>query len=120
MKWIQCISVPVRLGGTGSSGKEGYVEALGSNGVWGGICDDGFDIFDANVICRMLGFSKATKAFNFLDDDLYGTAGDNFVLDELKCTGNEASVFDCSHKGEWNHNCFANEIAAVKCATGEW
>ena len=69
----------------------------------------------------MLGFSYATKALIGSEaNDLYGTAGDNFVLDELKCTGNEASIFDCSHKGEWNHSCWsATEIAGVKCATGE-
>ena len=38
--------VPVRLGGTGSSAKEGHVEGLGTNGKWGGICDHGFDIND--------------------------------------------------------------------------
>ena len=105
------------MGGIGSSGKEGYVEALGLNGQWGGICDDEFDINDANVICRMLGFSKATKASNS-----YGTApsGGNFVLDNLGCTGNEASVFDCQHLGEWIENCKDTEIAGVQCATGNF
>ena len=46
----------MRLGGSGSSDAEGYVEALGINGVWGGICDDEFDIKDANVKCKMLEF----------------------------------------------------------------
>ena len=106
----------MRLGGTGSSGKEGYVEALGLNGQWGGICDDEFDINDANVTCRMLGFSKATKASNS-----YGTApsGSNFILDDLTCTGNETFIFDCIHNGEWKHNCAAVEIAGVQCATGK-
>ena len=116
MIWNEWISVPVRLGGKGSSGKEGYVEALGLNGQWGGICDDEFDINDANVTCRMLGFSKATKASNS-----YGTApsGSNFILDGLSCTGKENSIFDCSHNGEWNENCGATEIAGVQCATGK-
>ena len=57
-----CFSVSVRLGGIGSTAKEGYVEALGTNGQWGGICENNFDINDANVICKMLGFSLATKA----------------------------------------------------------
>ena len=112
----------MRLGGTGSPGKEGYVEALGLNGVWGGVCDDQFDFNDANVICRMLGFPSAIAALgSSIADDLYGTApsGDNFVLSDLECSGNETSVFDCLHSGEWNEKCIATEIAGVKCATSK-
>ena len=53
----------MRLGGIGSTEKEGYVEARGTNGVWGGICDDAFGMDDAHVICRMLGFLYATAFF---------------------------------------------------------
>ena len=114
----------MRLGGIGSSAKDGYVEGLRSDGQWAGICDDEFDINDANVICRMLGFPYALRAYASSSDggkspayDLYGPApsGNNFVLSELKCTGNELSVFDCSHSVEWIEHCWANEIAGVQC-----
>ena len=112
----------MRLGGIGSSAKEGYVEGLGSNGQWGGICDDNFDINDAHVICRMLSFPSALRALaSSTANDLYGIApsGDNFVLSKLKCTGNENSIFDCPNPGEWdeNNDCDATEIAGVICAT---
>ena len=108
------------MGGVGSSDTRGYVEALGTNGQWGGICDDNFDIYDAQVVCRMLGYAFAREALVFSTaDDLYGTApsGDTFVLDELNCHGNEESVFDCPHNGEWEENCEKEEIAGVQCAT---
>ena len=116
------ISVRVRLGGIGSSEKEGYVEGMGINGQWGGICDNNFDINDANVICRMLGFPYARIALaSSTADNLYGTApsGKNFVLDDLGCTGDEASIFDCPHGGEWNEDCGATDIAGVQCARSE-
>ena len=114
----------MRLGGIGSSAKHGYVEGLGSNNQWGGVCDDEFDINDANVVCKMLGFPSAIFALaSSTADDLYGKApsGDNFVLSELKCTGNENSIFDCPHPGEWDDNidCDASEIAGVQCATSK-
>ena len=117
----------IRLGGSGNSTMEGYVEGLGTNGQWGGICDNNFDVNDANVICRMLGYQEpglliGTAAFaNSTADDLYGTApsGNNFVLDGLGCTGNEESIFDCQHKGEWNEDCSATDIAGVQCETSK-
>ena len=105
-------SVRVRLGG-GNTANEGYVEALGSNGTWGGVCDDDWDMTDANVVCRMLGFSSAETIY-----DPSTPVGEHFVLDNLRCTGNESSIFDCPHNGEWLENCGASEIAGVRCASG--
>ena len=110
------------MGGIGSTAKEGYVEGLGANGQWGGICDDNFDINDAHVVCKMLGYPLAAGVLAFSTAAaFYGTApsGNNFVLDDLVCTGNEASVFDCPHNGEWIENCKAADIAGVHCATSK-
>ena len=51
---IVCSHGDIRLVG-GSVADEGRVE-LCLNNVWGTICDDGFDVSDANVICRQLGY----------------------------------------------------------------
>ena len=62
------------------------------------------------------------KAFNSSTaDGFFGTApsGNNFVLDDLGCTGNETSIFDCPHNGEWNENCVFTDIAGVQCETGK-
>ena len=110
----------MRLAGSGSSATEGYVEALNSTtGQWGGVCDNSFDIIDAHVICKMLGYPTAIKALaDSAADDLYGTPFDsNFVLNNLACKGSEASVFDCPLTGESIENCEAFEIAGVICAT---
>ena len=33
------------------------------NGAYGTICDEGFGYYDAQVVCRQLGFKSAVRAF---------------------------------------------------------
>ena len=117
------LSVPVRLGGSGSSSTEGYVEAFNiTNGQWAGICDNSFDILDAHVICTMLGFPTAIEALAKRSAaDLYGTApsASNFILNNLDCSGSETSIFHCPLTGEVTDDCDASQIAGVKCATSK-
>lgn len=46
----------------GSDGYSGRLE-VNAGGVWGSVCDDGWDIIDANVICEELYGSDALIAY---------------------------------------------------------
>ena len=61
--YLVCVPGDIRLVG-GSVPNEGRVE-LCSNNTWGTICDNGFDVQDANVICRQLGYADqgTTKTY---------------------------------------------------------
>ena len=111
------------MGGSGSSA-EGYVEAFNTiNSVWSGVCDTSFDILDAHVICKMMGFNTSIVAFaNSAAADLYGIApsGSNFVLDNVDCSGTENSVFQCPVTGELSDGCEASQIAGVKCSESKF
>ena len=99
------------IGGRGPY--EGRVEVYDhDNEQWGTVCDDYFDIKDANVVCRQLGYRGALQAYGGAH---YGQGSGPIWLDNLACTGTEASLFDCPHSSVGNHNCTHIEDAGALC-----
>ncbi|XP_030833788.1 deleted in malignant brain tumors 1 protein isoform X3 [Strongylocentrotus purpuratus] len=95
----------------GESDLEGRVE-IEYNGEWGTICDDFWDLDDATVVCRMLGFDGASGAPGF---GAFGEGSGPILLDDVLCTGEEATLTDCSHQPFKQHNCGHAEDAGVIC-----
>ena len=82
------------------------------NGAWGTVCDDYWDINDARVVCRQLGFPYALNAYQ---SARYGQGTGQILLDDVNCFGYEPSLFSCRHGGVENHNCGHSEDASVRC-----
>ena len=82
------------------------------NGTWGTVCNDGWDIYDARVVCRQLGFRYALNAY---ERHHYGRGTGPILLDELHCSGSESSLLSCIHQGVGEHNCDHSEDAGVRC-----
>nr|XP_015213757.1 PREDICTED: macrophage receptor MARCO [Lepisosteus oculatus] len=98
-------SVDARINGGGSRGRA----EVFYNDQWGTICDDSWDITDATVFCRMVGFERATMVFTA------GGGTGKIWLDDLKCTGTESSIFRCTSNGMGVNNCGHSEDAGVNC-----
>ena len=106
----------VRLVG-GASDNEGRVEVY-HNSTWGTVCDDGWDITDANVVCKQLNYRRAASA---LGEAYFGAGSGPIIYDNVACTGTETSLADCTHNGVGIHDCSHSEDAGVQCdnATGQ-
>ena len=101
-----------RLAG-GSWNGEGRVEVF-YNGEWGTVCDDGWDMDDARVICGELGYADAVSAPHSAH---FGAASGQIWLDDINCAGSEDSIVNCQHNGWGSHNCNHNEDASVVCSS---
>uniref|UniRef100_UPI0037E78A30 scavenger receptor cysteine-rich domain-containing group B protein n=1 Tax=Semicossyphus pulcher TaxID=241346 RepID=UPI0037E78A30 len=91
---------------------EGRVETY-SNSEWGTVCDDAWDLPDAQVVCRQLGCGDATAARG---EAFFGPGTGTILLDNLKCSGTEVSLQNCSHISWKVHNCDHSEDAGVTCS----
>ena len=110
---VICVFVTVSdiqlMGGSGSH--EGRVEVY-HNGAWGTVCDDDWNLQDATVVCRQLGYFNASAA---LGSARFGAGSSPILFSELACIGNESIITECHHLLTGVHNCTHSEDVGVVC-----
>lgn len=112
----------------------GRLEVL-HEGVWGTVCDDGFNDVSATVVCRSLGYpmgfgvSVGCNPNVNICDLILGfpsiSSAQNTVqaghgriwLDNVQCQGNEVDITACSHNGWGIHDCRHFEDIGIYCYT---
>ena len=94
---------------------QGRVELL-VNGTWGTICGD-WGIKEANVVCRMLGYSEgawSTHCCAWYGGYLFPPLP-KIWLQDVQCVGDEQSIAECRHGGWGKHNCDHFDDVGVNC-----
>ncbi|XP_012537284.2 uncharacterized protein LOC105837243 isoform X2 [Monomorium pharaonis] len=105
----------IRLAGANNS-FEGRIEVK-ILGHWGQVCDDGFGMINADVICKELGFDLG--ALEVRPGGFYGNLDPptRFMVDQLKCRGDETTLRECDFNGWGVHNCQPEEAVGIVCKT---
>ncbi|WAR29824.1 SRCRL-like protein, partial [Mya arenaria] len=86
------IAVRLANGSEIRNGVQGRLEVL-KYGVWGTVCDDGFNDNAAKVACKMI--SSKFTSYAYKDHAYYGPGTGAIWLDDLNCNGYESSLFNC-------------------------
>ncbi|KAG5264732.1 hypothetical protein AALO_G00257420 [Alosa alosa] len=80
---------------------------------WGTVCDDDWDLNDANIVCAQLGCGYAVMAMG--QDGRFGPGHGSILLDNLNCTGHEGNLWECPGR-RGTDDCGHKEDAGVVCS----
>ncbi|XP_013930617.1 PREDICTED: deleted in malignant brain tumors 1 protein-like, partial [Thamnophis sirtalis] len=71
---------------------------------------------NAHIVCKQLACGNATTVVGWA---YFGEGSGSISLDDVRCTGREAAIWDCVHRGWFNHDCGHNEDVGVVCSDAE-
>ncbi|XP_052821548.1 deleted in malignant brain tumors 1 protein [Octopus bimaculoides] len=91
---------------------KGRVEIFHNNS-WGSICDDGFDNTNAYVVCKSLNY----KSGKILPAESYEVAKGKIWMDDVRCVGNEKTIFDCQYSPLGTHDCTHKQDVMISCTS---
>ena len=96
-----------------SEGSKGRVEVFYS-GKWGAVCGLMWDQYDADVVCRELGYLRATRPSTGSE---FGTSWGPIWMENVACHGTESSLQYCAHNGWGLTECSHENEAGAICTS---
>lgn len=115
--------VPVRLLG-GSTEHEGRLQIYLDN-KWGTVCDYGWTIIDAALVCHQLGLALNPSDWRMQRSEVpdAGTA-DDVILSNVRCTEQDIDITQCraerATQGEFANSCTHEQDVGIRCYEGAW
>ncbi|XP_078535235.1 scavenger receptor cysteine-rich domain-containing group B protein-like isoform X3 [Lissotriton helveticus] len=101
----------IRLVNSGDACR-GRVEIKHEN-RWGTVCDNDWDLKDAEVVCRQLNCGSASRAET--RNELFLNGVFPVWMSDVKCTGAEKSLFDCPGPSWGINSCSWRSDGGVQC-----
>lgn len=95
----------------GLSNTSGRIEVL-INGEWGTVCDNEWNLEDANVSCRQLGYKSALLNFT---REYFGRGSGPIWISNVQCNGNETSLLECRQERVLQRGCTHKQDVGVLC-----
>ncbi|CAL9693280.1 unnamed protein product [Knipowitschia caucasica] len=84
-------------------------------GQWGTVCDDGWDLDEAHVVCRQLKFPRALSVMTGGEGYYDKPASGPIWMDDMKCKGTEKYLHACTFKGWGITDCTHKEDVVIQC-----
>ncbi|XP_030383875.1 protein bark beetle [Scaptodrosophila lebanonensis] len=115
--------VPVRLvGGTGAH--EGRLQ-LYLNGRWGTVCDYGWNVLNAALVCHHLGYTLNPQDWRLLRSQLPNAGvSEDVLVANVRCTPHDRDITKCraEHltRGEFENTCSHENDVGIRCYEGAW
>lgn len=99
----------------GGDASTGRLEVL-HEGQWGTVCDDSWNINNARVACRQLGYPRMA---GFTAAEGQEGGDDPIWMDNLVCDGEEDTLQECEFDGWGVNDCSHLEDIKLSCFTGK-
>ena len=115
---------PVRL--VGSNDNQGIVATYDKVGeVWRPLCDDGWNLKSASVVCRQLNLGPPVSIYSHAShvvpvSGYYRLFTSNeYGIERLVCEGTESNIAKCQYSISSEFGCHHNETAGVVCSSSK-
>ncbi|XP_058814213.1 protein bark beetle isoform X1 [Topomyia yanbarensis] len=119
----QTPKVPVRLIG-GVSDHEGRLQIY-IEGRWGTVCDYGWTIINAALVCHQLGLALNPMDWRLQRSEVPGAGtSEDVLLSNIRCTEHDIDITECraerASQGDFENSCTHENDVGVRCYEGAW